>query len=243
MPKDNIKRICLWSGPRNISTTMMYSFAQRIDTRVYDEPLYAFYLSHSKAQEYHPGVSEVLDSMESDGNKVIEMMMGDHDKPVVFFKNITHHLLDLDRSFMKDVFNVILTRDPVEVIPSFAKVVETPSMIDVGFEMQMGLVNDLYKMNTQPIVLDAKKVLLNPRKILGRLCELIDIPFDENMLHWKAGARPEDGVWAKYWYGNVHRSTGFKKYQPNTEPFPERLKPLLSECKPYYEQLMKLALE
>ncbi|MFN3491212.1 MAG: sulfotransferase family protein, partial [Anaerolineales bacterium] len=27
----NIKRICLWSGPRNISTALMYSFAQRDD--------------------------------------------------------------------------------------------------------------------------------------------------------------------------------------------------------------------
>lgn len=243
MPKDNIKRICLWSGPRNISTTMMYSFAQRSDTRVYDEPLYAFYLSHSKAGDYHPGVKEVLASMESDGDKVVKMMMGDHDKPVVFFKNITHHLLDLDRSFMKDVFNIILTRDPVEVIPSFAKVVENPTMIDVGFEMQMKLVNDLQKMNVQPIVLDAKKVLLNPRRILEQVCNLIDIPFDEKMLHWKAGARPEDGIWAKYWYDNVHKSTGFNRRLPKTDPFPERLIPLLNACKPYYDQLMKLALD
>ena len=37
-------RICLWSGPRNVSTALMYSFAQRPDTRVVDEPLYGHYL-------------------------------------------------------------------------------------------------------------------------------------------------------------------------------------------------------
>ena len=37
-------RIQLWSGPRNVSTALMYSFAQRPDTRVVDEPLYAHYL-------------------------------------------------------------------------------------------------------------------------------------------------------------------------------------------------------
>ena len=37
-------RICLWSGPRNVSTAMMYSFAQRDDTVVYDEPFYGYYL-------------------------------------------------------------------------------------------------------------------------------------------------------------------------------------------------------
>ena len=47
----DIKRICLWSGPRNISTALMYSFAQRDDTAVYDEPLYAHYLSKTSARE------------------------------------------------------------------------------------------------------------------------------------------------------------------------------------------------
>ena len=76
MQKDNIKRICLWSGPRNISTALMYSFAQRSDTLVYDEPLYAYYLKNSNAKKYHPGTKEILSSMENNGTKVIEMMMG-----------------------------------------------------------------------------------------------------------------------------------------------------------------------
>jgi len=36
-------RINLWSSPRNVSTALMYSFAQRLDTTVVDEPLYAYY--------------------------------------------------------------------------------------------------------------------------------------------------------------------------------------------------------
>ena len=38
---DGVTRISMWSGPRNISTTMMYSFAQRADTVVVDELLAA----------------------------------------------------------------------------------------------------------------------------------------------------------------------------------------------------------
>ena len=34
-------RIALWSGPRNVSTALMYSFRQRPDTTVIDEPLYS----------------------------------------------------------------------------------------------------------------------------------------------------------------------------------------------------------
>jgi len=135
--QDATKRICLWSGPRNVSTALMYSFAQRADTQVYDEPLYAHYLRNTEAKAYHPGAEDVLASLENDGEKVIENMMGKHEKPVVFFKNMTHHLLDLDRSFMQNVVNVMLTRNPVEMLPSFAKVIENPTIGDVGYELHI----------------------------------------------------------------------------------------------------------
>ena len=64
-------RICLWSGPRNISTALMYSFAQRSDTSVVDEPLYAHYLSTTDAHTYHPGSAEVIAIQENDGDKVV----------------------------------------------------------------------------------------------------------------------------------------------------------------------------
>ena len=85
MQEDNIKRICVWYGPRNISIALMYSFTQRSHTLVYDEPLYAHYLKNSNAKKYHPGTKEILSSMENNGTKVIEMMMRSHKKPVIFF--------------------------------------------------------------------------------------------------------------------------------------------------------------
>lgn len=240
--KDNITRICLWSGPRNISTTIMYSFAQRSDCKVYDEPLYAFYLRNTDADEYHPGAEDVLNSQDNDGSKVVEMMMGNHEKPVAFFKNMTHHLLDLDKTFMKDVVNVILTRDPKEMIPSFDKVIENPSIKDIGYADHTELVEYFEKEQIPYIVLESKKVLLNPEKVLNQFCKKATIPFEESMLKWDAGARPEDGVWAKYWYGNIHKSTGFMEYKQKAEPFPEHLNDLLEECQPHYEKLEKLAL-
>jgi hypothetical protein len=243
MAKDNIKRICLWSGPRNISTALMYSFAQRNDTAVYDEPLYGYYLNNTKADEYHPSANDILASMEKDGNKVMEMMMGKHNTPVVFFKNMTHHLLDLDRSFMKDTTNIILTRDPVEMLPSFAKVIDNPTIEDVGYALHIDLLNYLHELGNEPIVIDSKSILLNPESMLIQLCKLSGIPFDKCMLHWEQGARPEDGIWAKHWYSNIHRSTSFSKYKPKEEPFPEQLNPLLSNCMPHYERLKKISLQ
>ncbi len=215
----------------------MYSFAQREDTKVYDEPLYAYYLRNSEAINYHPGVEDTLASMENDGQKVIEWMMGKHDAPVVFFKNMVHHLLDLDKSFLKDCTHIMLTRHPREMIPSFAKVVKQPNLLDAGYGIHTEMRQYLEQENIPYAVLDAGTFLQKPESILRQLCGFASIPFDDNMLSWEAGARPEDGTWAKYWYHQVHQSTGFAPYRPKTEPFPEYLEPLLEECLPHYEAL------
>jgi len=242
--KKEIIRICLWSGPRNISTALMYSFAQRDDTVVYDEPLYAHYLSKHSAREYHPGAEEVIATMDNDGEKVVhDLILGDQPKPVAFFKHMTHHLFNLDLGFLSKTINVLLTRDPVEMIPSFAKQIEHLSLQDVGYKSHIELLNKLRSIGQNPPVLDSKQVLLNPKKVLGELCERVGIPFQDVMLSWEAGARLEDGSWAKYWYKSVHQSTGFGKPVKKSEPFPEALKPLLEECKPYYEQLSAIAIK
>ena len=236
---NSIKRICLWSGPRNISTALMYSFAQRIDTKVFDEPLYAYYLKHHpEAHTYHPGAEEILNTMENDGYSVIDAMLSNNEKPVLFFKHMTHHLLDLNFDFMKETINIILTRDPQEMLPSFDKVIENPNINDVGYALHVELLSYFKKYRIPFTVLDSKKVLLNPEETLQKLCEFAEIPFDKNMLSWKPQQRQEDGIWAKYWYDSVHKSGEFLKYKAKADIFPERLNSLLNECLPYYKELI-----
>ena len=234
-----ITRINLWSGPRNISTALMYSFAQRADTQVLDEPLYGFYLNNSTADEYHPGAADIINTMENNGDEVMRNLTVLDASPVYFFKNMTHHLLDLERDYLRNFVNVILTRNPVEMLPSFAKVIPYPTMRDVGYQLHIDLIQDLEAMSLPVIVIDAKNILLNPKAQLTKLCEAVGIPFDEAMLGWEKGARPEDGIWAKYWYANVHNSTGFQPYTRKTEPFPKYLEPLLEECEACYRKLLE----
>ena len=54
-------RIAMWSGPRNISTALMYSFENRFDCHATDEPLYASFLLNSRTS--HPGGEEVIDEV------------------------------------------------------------------------------------------------------------------------------------------------------------------------------------
>jgi hypothetical protein len=216
----------------------MYSFAQRPDTKVYDEPLYGYYLKSTRAKEYHPGAEEVMDSMECNPEKVVAMMMGSHEKPVVFFKNMGHHLGHIDKSFMASTHNVILTRHPAQVIASFAKEIPNPTLLDVGFQAQAELLDQLMQMGAQTSVVDSNQILKDPVGILNRLCDEIGIPFYTEMLHWKAGPRPEDGVWARHWYDNVHVSTGFSPYIDKPLTVSSPLQPLLDACMPYYKRLI-----
>lgn len=234
-------RINLWSGPRNVSTAILYAFAQRADTRAVDEPLYGHYLKVSGAP--HPGAAQVLAAMDCNGPRVVRnVILGPCDRPVLFVKNMAHHLVGLPWDFLSQTANVLLTRDPWEVLPSLAQHLKKPTLRDAGYAIQVELLEVLSAQGDAPPVLDARQLLLNPQRVLARLCEHLGLAFEERMLHWPAGPKPEDGVWAPHWYHNVHRSTGFAPYRPKSAPFPKALKPLLAECLPYYEKLSKHAI-
>jgi hypothetical protein len=234
-------KLNVWSGPRNVSTALMYSFRQRSDTRVVDEPLYGHYLAATGAD--HPGAEEVLASMDRDGERVVrEVILGPCERPVCFFKNMAHHLVGLDRGFLGEVRNVLLARDPREMLPSLALQIPSPTLRDTGLAEQVEILGTMLERDESPVVIDARELLLDPPGVLRRACEALGIPFDRAMLSWPAGPKPEDGVWAKHWYDGVHASTGFEPYRPKTGPFPERLKPLLNECLPLYERLRQHAI-
>ena len=235
-------RINLWSGPRNVSTALMYSFAQRADTRVVDEPLYAHYLRVSGAK--HPGRDEVLRSQENDGANVVrEVVLGPCDRRVLFLKQMAHHLVELDRSFLRATSNVLLIRDPVEMLPSLVNQIPRPVLRDTAYAVQSELYDELWRIGQDPPVLDSRELLLDPRAVLGELCARLALPFEAAMLSWTPGARPEDGVWAPHWYQSVHLSTGFQPYHAKQAPLARRLKPLLEQCRPHYERLASLAIQ
>ena len=234
--------ICLWSGPRNVSTALMYSFRQREDTRVIDEPLYAHYLSATQA--VHPGGDEVLAAQNNNGSDVVhDVIMGACDHEVLFVKNMAHHLVDLDYGFLDCTHNVLLIRDPEQMLPSLINQIPRPTIRDTGLKRQSDLLDDLLQRGQKPAILDSRELLLNPRNVLNQLCRHIGIPFTERMLAWPQGPKQEDGVWAKHWYQSVHASTTFMKYRKKESPFPDFLKPLLEECRPYYERLYSEALK
>lgn len=234
-------KINLWSSPRNVSTAFMYSFAQRADTTVLDEPLYAHFLRETGTE--HPGREETLASMEQDGAKVVaETLLGEFPTPVVFFKQMTHHLVKVEWDFMKDMKNIVFIRNPDRILASYTKVIEQPQMRDIGMRQQWELLQYLKENDCHYVILDSKDLLTHPSVTLEKLCKSLDIPYDASMLTWQKGARPEDGVWAKYWYHNVHNSTGFKPYIEKEVILPASLYELADECQKYYGMLKEAGL-
>ncbi len=235
-------RINLWSCPRNVSTAFMYSFAQRADTTVLDEPLYAHFLD--KTGTIHPGREETLAIMDNDGQRVIKnVLQANYPTPVVFFKQMTHHLVDIEWDFMLEMKNILFIRDPQYILNSYTKVISHPEMKDIGVRQQETLLNYLENKGAHIVVLDSKQLLLDPAGVLEQLCQSLDIPYDDNMLHWEKGARKEDGNWAKYWYGNVHNSTGFAAYQEKEVQLASHLTALATECQGYYKKISPLSIK
>ncbi len=218
----------------------MYSFAERPDTAVVDEPLYGHYLVTSGAN--HPGREQVVAAMNCDGNAVIDdLLHRPAARPVLFAKQMAHHLAGIDWAKLAGFRNLLLIRDPQEMLPSLTIQLPDASLADTGLATQWQLYTWLVEHGETPVVIDSRELLLDPAGILEQVCDRIGIAFDDTMLSWKAGPRPEDGIWAPHWYDAVHRSTGFMPYRAKSG-FPDALGPLLDECRPYYDQLYAHAL-
>jgi len=228
--------INLISGPRNVSTAVMYSFAQRSDTTVIDEPLYAHYLYNTFVT--HPGEEEVLATMNRNGQEVIDQLISEgKNHPILFIKNMAHHYVKLRFESLLEFKNIILTRDPRDMLPTLNRQLPKPILRDTAYKRQWELYNYLVNAGRDPLVIDAKIFLEKPGEILTQICEKLNMGFDTKMLSWKKGPKSYDGIWAKHWYHSIHKSEGFHAYNTRDHEFPVELEKLYLECKTYYERI------
>lgn len=233
--------INMWSGPRNISTAFMYSWRQRSDTLVFDEPFYGTYLSEFDIG--HPGQDEIVASMELDVDTIVAMITAPGPKPIRYIKNIGHHLDALDPPILDLFENVLLVRDPGAMVRSLTHKIGEKATVEItGLPQQVQILEHELHAGRTPLVIDSRDLLTDPPGFLRRLCDHLQLPFEAAMLSWPAGPKPEDGVWAKYWYDNAHRSTGFVPFAERDEPLDPTQLRLLRECQPYFERLKQYQL-
>lgn len=238
-------RVAMWSGPRNLSTAMMYSFAARGDCAVWDEPFYAAYLAKTGLQ--HPMRAEVLAAGEVDPDKVAQRLTGPvpGGKLVYYQKHMCQHMVPgMPRGWMADVTNVFLIRHPARVMVSFALKYEAATLADIGFVQQAELFDRVaQRSGGAPLVIESADIRDDPAGALAKLCEAIGLPFTPAMLSWPAGGHPDDGAWAPVWYGAVHKSTGFAGPEGPLPALDGSYAAVAEQALPYYEKLAKYALK
>lgn len=237
-------RICLWSGPRNISTATMRSFEARPDCAVWDEPFYGWFLNQTGVE--HPGRAETLAIWPTDPHAIAKACSGPApDGQSEFFqKHMCQHMIDgTPLGWTQSCRHIFLIRDPAEVAASFYATTGFARANDLGAVHQQQLYNEIAQITGRDWpVIEGCDVLDNPSAMLTKLCESLDLAFHDSMLSWPAGRRTTDGPWAPYWYERVDASTGFEKPSPSGHDLPNEALPAVEESRPAYDALRSLKL-
>jgi len=229
----------MWSGPRNISTAMMYAFANRADCYASDEPLYAHYLAATGVP--HPGADEVIAHGETDWRKVVAQLQAEvPDGSAIWYqKHMCQHIIGaIDLDWVGTMRHCFLIRDPREVLLSLSKKTDAIDAWATGLPQQARIISAVSRATgSLPLIVDSRDILHDPERMLRQICQGLDIGFDAAMLEWQAGPKHCDGIWARHWYDAVWGSTGFAAYQPTDETLPEALQDVLKDVQPIYNAL------
>lgn len=230
-------KIAMWSGPRNLSTAMMYAFGNRRDFAAWDEPFYAAYLARGGSD--HPMREEIIAAHDSEAVSVARQCAGPvpEGKPHWYQKHMSLHMEGFPLDWAATCVNVHLIRHPARVIASYSAKRENPTLADIGFVQQA----EFFDRFPGPVI-DSADVRCDPEGMLRKLCEAIDLEFDPAMLAWQAGPRSYDGIWASHWYGVVHESTGFAGAEGALPELTGHAASVCDAALPYYEKLAKLKL-
>ena len=186
----DVVRVAMWSGPRNISTAMMRAFENRPDTVVVDEPLYAAYLARTGID--HPVREEVIASQPTDLAAAVAGLSAPlpPGRRVHYAKHMAHHVSrDMDLRWTLRFRNVLLIRDPVEVVASYVRARETCEPDDIGLPQQGWLMELWDEHGVEVPIIDARDFLRAPEAHLRWLCDWLGIPFTDRMLSWPPGPR------------------------------------------------------
>src|SRR2546421_154218 len=183
---------------------------------------------------------EVMSSQPTDVAEAITGLQGQlpPGRHIHYAKHMAHHVFrDMDLRWTLDFRNVMLIRDPVEVVASYVRARQTCEPEDIGLPQQ-GWLLDLWDEGELEVpILDASDFLRAPEAHLRWLCDWLGVPFTARMLSWPAGPRPSDGVWARHWYAAVWSSTGFAPWRPRETTLSDHDAAVVEACRPIYAAL------
>jgi len=248
-------KVFLWTAPRCVSTAFERSIYEVKNSHVFHEPYGDTYYFGPERQN-----KRYLDTpvnTELSYEKVTESLTNvDKDKNIVFSKDMAYsmnnYLNILLDSRVADFQHTLLIRNPKKTISSLHKASLDESLTgwctfdptECGFKEMY----DLYvfvkeHFGTNPVIIDADDLLVNPRDTMKAYCNATGITFSKEMLTWKPCMLD---IWNKFdgWWETVANSSGFISRsreevdkQIDILVFPEEVQNCIEESMKYYKYL------
>ncbi len=236
------KILALWAIPRSTSTAFEWMMRQRGDMDCLHEPF---------GEAWYQGENPLwprltADSLRTKGltlESVMKDMQSRAANGLVFSKDFPHYI---DHMWNADLLNQFthsfLIRDPAKTITSMYNKWPDFHEKEVGFPEQRTLFDLVTEMNgTPPPVIDSDDLLEDPHTMIRLWCAAVGIPFIEESLSWKPGARDEVSWWdGGSFHANLRNSDGLKPQErryvelSNT---PKRVQEVYDKMKPHYDYL------
>lgn len=229
---------------------MMMRVFEALGCAVFDEPFYPYWLKTLNKLD-DPGFKAAIHNHETDWRKVIDLVLGPipDAREWYYQKHMAIHMLDeVELTWMSQMHNCFLIRNPAEVIVSMAEFRDLASRESQDVEEAAKLVGipqlrRIFDMacetcNGIPPIIDANDVLKNPKRILGGFCDAIGMKFTPNEpIRWAPGRHKYDGAWADQWYGKVYETTCLGPYKPKQLIIPPELQQVVDYCMPAYDHI------
>jgi hypothetical protein len=235
------QRIAIWGGPRDISTLLLYSFHNRGDCTIIDEPLHGYYLGFTGQERVYRNA--IIENMDINPTRIIETLQTSHvPSPYLCIKNIAHQIIGLQWDFLLQMKNIIVIQQPDSMIQSYSRHIPAIDMLDLSYEVQYQMILYLAEQGIEPIVILDTDLTQRPTDTLEKLCEALKIPFNMKMLSWKPGKKPFEGLWSEHWYQTIHQAESFNDYQYAKVTLPQEFHFLEVKARPLYEKLMRYSL-
>mmetsp|Transcript_2401 Transcript_2401/g.6695 ORF Transcript_2401/g.6695 Transcript_2401/m.6695 type:complete len:282 (-) Transcript_2401:2-847(-) len=268
--------ICIWSVPRSLSTALTYSFfGTGKYEHAYQEVLLEsrvewVMMPESAAKKDMPRSFADHIARASQGGTFVtkdhayHMLLGD------FFD------LEQESALLQKMKHVVIVRNPASSVPSLAKKnLETDTLVtnqkfrpmfvrlglgdasfpeqleaQAGFRQSLKLTQHLAKIlppGRGPAVIDADRLLHNPREVLDRLCDRLQLRHGgEEMLSWRPTPPEEVSPAFKDWFDTASLSTSFERRHASGTQHKKSLSPeyqkhvdtVTANLMPLYQQLL-----
>ena len=225
--------IAMWSGPRNISTTMMRPWENHSDTDVIDGPFDAHFLKETGID--HPMADEVTATGNTGFAAAIEGLHTVPETGALCQKHITAHWMDdFPTDWLTSQKHVFLIREPARVVASYAIKRQDLTAFDLGYAQQAAPFDVVTnRQGAPPVAINSARFLENPESQLQSVCEYLELDFEDTMLNWPAGRRTSDGVGGAHWYDSVFTSTEFGPVNSKPLYLSGEQQQVVELCQPY----------